>query len=50
LEQFILKSGHKRLINVSVDNVAADSAAATPDGGGGGGGGGGNVCIKCTFL
>jgi hypothetical protein len=54
MDQFILKSYHKRLINATVDDVGARAAAATHDDDGGGGGGGdggdgGNVGMKCTF-
>ena len=49
MDQFIWKSDHKRLINVTVDDDAAGKAVATHDGGGGGGGGGGNVGTKCPF-
>jgi hypothetical protein len=42
-----------RLINVTVDYVAAGAPAGTTDGGGGGGGGGGDgggiVGMKCTI-
>lgn len=43
MDQFIWKSNHKRLIEVTVDYVAAGAAAATHDGGGGGG-------MKCSFC
>ena len=49
MDQFIRMSDHKRLINVSVVDVAAGEAAASSGGGGGGDGGGGNVGMKCTF-
>ena len=47
MDQFIWKSNHKRLIDVTVDDVAAGAAAATHDDGGGGGGRGG---MKCSFC
>jgi hypothetical protein len=48
MDQFIWKSDHKRLTNLTVDDVSAGAAAAT-HGGGGGGGGDGNDGMKCTF-
>jgi hypothetical protein len=48
MDQFIWKSNHKRLIDVTVDDVAAGAAAATHDDGGGGGGGRGGM--KCSFC
>jgi hypothetical protein len=54
MDQFMWRSDHKRLINITVDDVVAGAPVGTTDddgggGGGGGGDGGGNVNTKCTI-